>query len=180
MAPKGRCKAKWKPTASAKMPTSVLNRRLSFDRDHTRELISEQIRGLIQIYNVCGVKDEMAWDLFYDICSVEPVTTCHFSHFQLMWPHSRSRCSPFLERWGASCTYMGQMFDTTRDQMNNCRWDNHHSFGDRVDRSNLQTTSSGKVECTAERFSWYSSDGPRAKIEPPSCRQYKVGDFLAV
>jgi hypothetical protein len=72
------------------------------------------------------------------------------------------------------------MFDKTRDQMNNWRWDTHHAFRDQVDRSNLQTTSSGKVERTGDRFSWYDSDDLRAKIEPPSCRQYKLGDFLAV
>jgi len=75
---------------------------------------------------------------------------------------------------------MGPMFDKTRDQMNNWRWDNPHAFGDQVDRSNVQKTSSGKVKRTGERCSWYGSDDLRAKIEPPSCRQYKPGDFLAV
>jgi hypothetical protein len=72
------------------------------------------------------------------------------------------------------------MLDKTRDQMNNCRWDNPHAFGDQVDCTNLQTTSSGKVKHTGERFSWYGSDDLSAMIEPPSCRQYKPGDFLAV
>jgi len=72
------------------------------------------------------------------------------------------------------------MFDTTRHQMNNWRWDNPRAFGDHVDRCNPQTTSSGKLKRTGERFSWNGSDDPRAKIEPPSCRQYKPGDFLAV
>jgi len=71
------------------------------------------------------------------------------------------------------------MFDKTRDQMNNWKWDNPHAFGDQVDRSNPQTTSSGKVKPTSEHFSWYGSDDLRAKIEPPSCWQYKPGDFLA-
>jgi len=74
---------------------------------------------------------------------------------------------------------MGQMFDKTRDQMNNWRWDNPRAFGDQVDRSNPQTTCSGKVTRTSERFSWYGSDVLRAKIEPPSCRQYKPADFLS-
>jgi len=64
--------------------------------------------------------------------------------------------------------------------MNNWRWDNPRAFGDQVDRSNPQTTSSGKVKRTGERFSWYGSDDLRAKIEPRSCWQYKPGDFLAV
>ena len=29
-------------------------------------------------------------------------------------------------------------------------------------------------------MSWYGSDDPKAKIELPSCQQYKPGDFLAI
>jgi len=162
------------------MPTLVINRLLSLDQDHIKGFISELIRGLVWIYNVCGVKNEMAWDLFYDIIFLDPVTTHHFSQFQLMRPHRRSRSSPFQAWWATFRSYMGQMFDKTRDQMNNGRWDNPGAFGDQVDRSNPQTTSSGKVERTCERFSWYGSDDLRAKIERPSCRQYKPDDFLAV
>jgi hypothetical protein len=162
------------------MPTSVINRRLSLDQDCIKGFISEHICGLIQIYNVCGVKDERAWDLFYDIIFLDPVRTRHFSQFQLMWPHRRSRSSPFQGWWAAFRSYMGQMFDKTRDQMNNWRWDNPRAYGDRVDRSKPQTTSSGKVKRTAEHFSWSGSDDLRAKLEPPSCQQYKSGAFLNV
>jgi len=151
MAPKGSSKGKGK--ASAKMPISVINRRLLLDRDHIKVFLSEDIRGLIRIYNVCGVKDERASDLFYDIIFLDPVMTCHFSQFQLIWPHLRSRSSPFREWSAAFRSYMGQMFDTTRNQMKNWRWDNAHAFRDQVDRSNLQTTSLGKVKHTGERFS---------------------------
>jgi len=142
MAPKGSRKGKGKATARAKMPTLVINRRLSLDRDRIKGFITEHIRGLIPIYNVSGVKDERAWDLCYDIIFLDPVTTRHFSQFQLMWPHRRSSSSPFREWWAAFSSYMGQMFDKTRDQMNNWRWDNPRAFGDQVDRSNPQTTSS--------------------------------------
>jgi len=162
------------------MPTSVINRRLSLDRDRIKGFISEHIRGLIRIYNVCGVKDERAWDLFYDIIILDPVMTRHFSQFQLMWPHRRSRSLPFLEWWAAFRSYMGPMFDKTHDHMNNWRWDNPRAFGVQINRSNLKKTSSGKVKRTGERFSWYGSNDPRAKIEPPSCQQYESGDFLAV
>jgi len=64
--------------------------------------------------------------------------------------------------------------------MNNWRWDNPCAFGDQVNCSNPQTTSSGKVKHTGEHFSWYGSNNYRAKIEPPRCQQYKPGDFLAV
>jgi len=59
-------------------------------------------------------------------------------------------------------------------------WNNPRAFGDQVDRSNPHTTSSGKVKRTSEHFSWYVSDDLRATIEPPSCRQYKPRNFLAV
>jgi len=75
---------------------------------------------------------------------------------------------------------MGQMFDNTCDQMNNCRCDNPCAFEDQVDHSNLQAPSSGKVKLTGERFSWYSSEDRKAKIEQPRCRQYKAGDFRAI
>jgi len=68
----------------------------------------------------------------------------------------------------------------TQEHMINWRWDNPRAFRDQVDRSNPQTTSSGKVTLTSERFSWYGSDDHRAKIELPICRQYKPGDFLSV
>jgi len=178
MVPRGSSKGKGK--ARAKMPTSVINRPLSLDRDSIKGFISENIRELIRIYNVCGVKDERAWDLFYDIIFLDPVTTRHFSQFQLMWPHRRSRSSPFREWWAAFRSCMGQMFDKTRDQMDKWRRDNPYAFGDQVDRSNPQTTSTGKVKRSGERVSWYGSDDLSAKIEPPSCRQYKPGDFLAI
>jgi hypothetical protein len=71
------------------------------------------------------------------------------------------------------------MFDKTCDKMTNWRWDNHRAFGYQVDRSNGQSTSSGKVKPTGERCPSYGSNDLSAKIEPPSCRQYKPGDFLA-
>jgi hypothetical protein len=75
---------------------------------------------------------------------------------------------------------MVQMFYTICHQMNNLRWNNLRSFGDQVDRSNPQTTSSGNVQHTRELFSWSCSDGLRSKFEPRSCRQSNPGDFLAV
>jgi len=142
MAPKGSRKGKGKATARAKMPTSVIHRRLSLDQDRIQGFISDHICGLIRIYNVCGIKDERAWDLFYDIIFLDPVTTHHCSQFQRMLPHRRSRSSPFRGRWVAFHSYMGQMFNKTRDQMNISRWDNPLAFGDQVDLSNPQTTSS--------------------------------------
>jgi hypothetical protein len=81
MAPKGSRKGKGKATARAKMPTSVINRRLSLDQDRIKEFILEYILGLIQIYNVCGVKDERTWNLVYGMIFLDPVTTRHYSQF---------------------------------------------------------------------------------------------------
>jgi hypothetical protein len=99
MTPKGSRKGKRK--ARGKMPTSVENRRLSLDRDSgTMGLITEHIRGLIRIYNVCGINDERAWDLLYNIIFLDPVTTSHISQFQLMWPHVVLATGPVLNPAG--------------------------------------------------------------------------------
>jgi hypothetical protein len=180
MAPKGSHKGMGRATARAKMPTSVINQRLALDRNHIKGFISEHIRGLILTYIVCGVKDEKAWDLFCDTFFLDPVTTRHFSKFQLMWTHRRISSAPFREWWAAIQSYMGQMFDQTHYQMKNWRWDNPCAFGDQVDCSNPPTTRLGMIKRTGERFSWYCRNDLRAKIEAPSCRQYKPGDFLVV
>jgi hypothetical protein len=148
--------------------------------DRINGFISEHILGLIQIYNVCGIKEDRAWDHFYDITFLNPVKTRHFSQFQRMWPHCGSRSSPFGEWWVAFSSYMAQMLDKTYDQMNNWRWDNPCACGNQIDGSHPQKTSSGKVKRAGERLSLYGSDDLRAKFEPPHCWQYTPGDFLAV
>jgi len=178
MAPEGSCKGKGK--ARVKMPTSVIYRCLLLDWESKKGFISEHIRWLIRIYNVCGVIDDRAWDLLYDIIFLDPVTTRHISQFQVMWQHCRSRSSPSREWWTAFRWYMRQMFEKTHDEMNNWRWDNLRTLGDQVNRSNPLTTISGRVDHTSEHFSWYGCDHLRARSEPPSCQQYKPGDLLAV
>jgi len=180
MAPKGSRKGKGKATARAKMPTSVIHRRLSLDRNSTTGFISVCIRGLVRMNYVCGVKDQRARTSFMIESFLIPSRLATFSQFQLMWPHRRSRISHFWEWLAAFRSYMGQMFDKTRDQTNNCRWDNPRALRDQLDRSNPQTTSSGKDECKCERFSFSGSDDLRSKIEPQCCRQYKPCDILAV
>jgi len=72
------------------------------------------------------------------------------------------------------------MLDKACNQMNNWRWDSPRAFGGQVGHSNPQKTSSRMVKRAGERFPWYVSDDHRAQIEPPSCQQYKPGDFLAM
>jgi len=115
MAPNGSCKGEGKGTGRAKMPTSGTNRHVSSDRDSMNGFLLDHIRGLIWIYNVGGVKDERAWDHLYEIILIDPVTICHFSRFKLMWPHHSRRSSPFWDWWAAFLSYIGQMFDQTRD-----------------------------------------------------------------
>jgi hypothetical protein len=79
MAPKGSSKGKGKATARAKMPTLVGNQHLSLDWDQIKRFISEYIRGLILVYNLCAIKDERALDLFDNIIFLDEVTTHHFS-----------------------------------------------------------------------------------------------------
>jgi hypothetical protein len=177
MAPK--CSSKRQGKARAKMPTSVINQRLLLDRDRIKGFISEHIHGLIRIYTVCSIKDERTWELFYDKIFLDADTTRPLKQFQLRWPHRRRRSLPFRVWWAALRSSMGQLFDNTRHKMNNWRCDNPRPFGDKVNHSNPQTTSSGKVKHTGEHFSWYGSDDLRVKIELPSCRLYKPGDFLA-
>ena len=80
MVPKGSCKGKVKATARVIIPTLGINVHLLLDRDRIKRFILKHICGLIWIFNVCSVKDERAWELFYDIIFLDPVTTCRFSH----------------------------------------------------------------------------------------------------
>jgi len=145
MARKGKCKIKRMATARANLPTSIINWRRSLVRDHLKQFISEHIHGLIPIFNVSFCKGERAWDLFYDIIILDPVTTHHSWQFQLILLHwSRSR-SHFGEWWADFGSYMGQMFDKTRHQMNNWRWDNPPALGDLVDHPNLRRATLGKI-----------------------------------
>jgi hypothetical protein len=104
MAPMGSSKGKGK--ASAKMPTSVINQCLSLDQDCRKGFILQHLRGLIRICKVCGVNDERACDICYNIIILDPVTTSHFSQFLLMWLHHRIMSSPFLEMWAAFYLYI--------------------------------------------------------------------------
>jgi len=177
MAPKESRKKKGKSIDRAKMPTSVKNWRFALDSDHTNKFISEYICGLIRIYNVCGINGERSRDLFADIRFLNPVTTRHVSSFHLIQLHSWCRCSPCRDWWEAFRSDMGKLFDKTCKQMNNWRWDNSCAFRVWGEHSNLQTTSLGKAKHTRERFFWYSSNDPTAKVYPPSCLQYKPGNF---
>ena len=84
MAPKVSRNGTRKATTRVKLPTSIINQRLSLDWDHIKGSIPEHICGPIWIYNLCDIKDERAWGLYNDIVFLNAVTTWHFSQFQLM------------------------------------------------------------------------------------------------
>jgi hypothetical protein len=67
MAPQGSREGQRKATARGIVPTAVINRHLSFNWESIKGRISKLIIGLIQILHVCGVKNQRAWDIFYDI-----------------------------------------------------------------------------------------------------------------
>jgi hypothetical protein len=173
-APGPRRKKLKKPT------TKEIDRFLRFNKPRTKSLMSEHIRPMIRMYHISGIKSERAWDLMHDILFLDPVTTRHFGQFQRMWLQRHDRDSPSLPWWRAFKAYMGHMFDKTRDQLNNWRWDNPQAFGDVVDRSNPQYTKSGKIKRTGARFKWYGSSDFAAKMEPPTCREHDPADFVAL
>jgi len=94
-----------------------------FDLDHIEGFISGNIWRLIRVCTVCGVEDERAWEPLNDIIFLDPVTTRNMSHVQQMWLHYRMRCSPVGEWWADIRSQTGQIFDNTRDRMNNLFWD---------------------------------------------------------
>jgi len=143
------------------------------------EFLSEHIRGFIRIQNVFGVKDQRVLDVSCGIIFLDPVTTSHFSQFQLMRQHCRIRISPVLVWRAEFRTHIGQIADKTHDQQNYWRLDYPRAFGYKVNCSNPHTNSSGQVKRTGDHFTLYSSCDLRATIETPCCQQYKPGDFPA-
>jgi hypothetical protein len=79
MAPKGTCEGKGKISAKANIPTLLINRRLSLDWDCIKGFIAEHIRGLMRIYNDCGVNDNGGWDIFNNIMFRDPVMIHHIN-----------------------------------------------------------------------------------------------------
>jgi hypothetical protein len=77
-------------------------------------------------------------------------------------------------------SYMRQLVDTTSDQGNNWRGDNHRAFEDQVDCSDPFKTSSGASVRHCMHFGLYSSNKLRINIQQPGCRHDKPGEVLVV
>jgi hypothetical protein len=69
--------------------TATIKDRLKFPDDKTfvKNLISDQIRGLIRQYGIAGESDPMWLRLQYEIPFVHPSTARHLGQFQGMWRH---------------------------------------------------------------------------------------------
>jgi hypothetical protein len=75
---------------------------------------------------------------------------------------------------------MGKMFNISRHELNNWRWDRPSALGDEVIRSNPQKTRLVKLNLAGEHFSSYGSGELMATVEQPACRLCKRGDFFAI
>jgi len=169
------------PDSAARHPTATIDERLKFKGPGTKNFISEHIRALIRQYHIPGIKSERAWDLFYDIIFLDPVTTRHFAQFQGMWKYRNAKDSPHYEWWRAFHTYMSHRFDKTHEQMNNWRRYNPEAFGDPIVELPTERTRSGKWKPTGKQIKWYGTADLMAKLEPPSCRGGKApASFLAL
>jgi len=180
MAPKDSRKGMGKATARAKMMTSVPNWRLSFGQNRTKGVMSDQIRVPLSELRClqCHWWEAVEPLLWYNLCwSSHDSAHCTISA-DVAAPHEQE--FGFLEVVGSLRLRYAANVYKDRDQRNDWGSDNPRAFGDEVDFSNPQITSLAKVTRTGQRFSWYGSDDLRVKIEPPSCRQYKPGDILAV
>jgi len=166
--------------ARAKMPTSVINGRLSLDLDHIMKFIPEYILGLFRIYNVYSIKHSKTGDLVHDVFFLDTVMTNHISQFHQTWPHCRWRSWPF-QTWGAAFRLdIWRTIYKTCDQTSHCWRGNPYAFGDQVNRYNVETTRLAKGKNTGVCFFCHGSDDLTAMIEQRCCQLYKPGNILAI
>jgi len=151
VAPKGNSEGM--ANVRTKMPTSVRNWCQPLDQDHVKRFICEEICRFIQMYNLCGIKAQSAWDFIYCIIFLDSEQDLTLFTIPGYVPIPQQQVSAFSGAVGCRLLIQGQMFHTIRNQMNNCRCDNPHAFRDQVGRSNPQTTCCGIIKCTSERFS---------------------------
>jgi len=91
---------------------------LRFVDTRTRSLYAEQIRALIRLSRLTGIKDSNSLSLQYYILFVEETTMKHFVQFQGMWTHHNDREGESHKWWGAFRAFLRDCFDKTRAQLN--------------------------------------------------------------
>jgi hypothetical protein len=80
--------------------THWIFKQLRFVDTRARSRSAEQIRALISLGELSGVKDSNSLSLQYYILFVEKTTTKHFTQFQWMWTHRKDREGEYHEWWG--------------------------------------------------------------------------------
>jgi len=91
---------------------------LRFVDTRARWLYAEQIRALIRLGGLTGVKDSNSLSLQYYILFVDQTTMKHFAQFQAMWTHRNDREGEYHEWWDAFRAFLRDCFDKTRAQLN--------------------------------------------------------------
>ena len=91
---------------------------LRFVDTRARSLYAEQIRALIRLGGLTGVKDSNSLSLQYYILFVDETTMKHFAQFQGIWTHRNDREGEYHEWWGAFRAFLRDCFDKTRVQLN--------------------------------------------------------------
>jgi len=91
---------------------------LRFVDTRARSLYAEQIRALIRLGGLTGVKDSNSLSLQYYLLFVDETTMKHFAQFQAMWTHPNDRKGEYHEWWGAFRAFLRDCFDKTRAQLN--------------------------------------------------------------
>jgi len=91
---------------------------LPFVDTRARSLYAEQIRALIRLSGLNGVKDSNSLSLQYYILFVDETTMKHLAQFQQMCRHCNDREGEHHEWWGAFRAFLRDCFDKTRAQPN--------------------------------------------------------------
>jgi hypothetical protein len=83
-----------------------------------KSIMAEQLRAVICMYGIGGIKDGPIDQLFYEILFLDPLTTRHFGRFQPMWEHRNSTQPPFLKWWTQFRAFVRDCLDMTRASNN--------------------------------------------------------------
>jgi len=104
-----------KQTSDPNTPTKThwIFEQLRFIDRRARLLDAEQIRALIRLGRLTGVKDSNSQSLQYFILFVDETTTKHFAQFQGMWTHRNDREGEYHEWWGTLRAFLRDCFDKT-------------------------------------------------------------------
>jgi hypothetical protein len=95
-----------------------------------KSIMAEQVRAMIRMYGMGGVKDGATDQLFYEILFLDPLTTQHFGRFQPMWEHCTSTQPPFLEWWTQFRAFFRDCLDKMRAFNNRYqeeKWNTYHA-----------------------------------------------------